>query len=130
MVKYKGSADRRRNRKEKVRTEKVLERTGRIQKELRVGSVEIFLSSRTVLLHGEEIRLKLLEYDLLVLFARNKNVIFTGERLLREVWGDLYIGETRTVDVHVGQLRKKPGVPGLIRTIPKIGYRMEDGRHK
>ncbi len=109
-----------------VRVEKVLGRTGRLQKILTVRDVEIFQESRTVMRGGEEIRLKPLEYDLLVLLARNKNVTFSRERLLREVWGDLYIGETRTVDVHIGQLRKKLGVPGLIQTIPKIGYRLEE----
>ena len=69
---------------------------------------------------------KPLEYDLLILFVRNKNVTFTRERLLKEVWGDLYMGETRTVDVHVGQLRRKLGNQGFIQTIPKIGYRLED----
>lgn len=77
---------------------------------------------------GEEIHLKPLEYDLLVLLSRNKNITFTRERLLKEVWGDMYVGETRTVDVHIGQLRKKLGVPGLIQTIPKIGYRLEDSK--
>ena len=111
-----------------VRVEKVLERTGRLQKSLTVRDVEILLESRTVMRGGEEIRLKPLEYDLLVLLARNKNVTFSRERLLKEVWGDLYIGETRTVDVHIGQLRKKLGVPGLIQTIPKVGYRLEEKR--
>ncbi|MCI8505482.1 MAG: response regulator transcription factor [Lachnospiraceae bacterium] len=109
-----------------VRVEKALERTGRLQKTLTAGSVEIFLESRSVKRDGEEIRLKPLEYDLLVLLARNKNVTFSRERLLKEVWGDLYMGETRTVDVHIGQLRKKLGAPGLIQTIPKVGYRLED----
>lgn len=109
-----------------VRVEKVLARTGRLQKVLTAGRIEIFLESRTVERDGEEIRLKPLEYDLLVLLARNKNVTFSRERLLKEVWGDLYVGETRTVDVHIGQLRKKLGTPGLIQTIPKIGYRLED----
>ncbi|MCI8466489.1 MAG: response regulator transcription factor [Lachnospiraceae bacterium] len=108
-----------------VRVEKVLDRTGRLQRTLTVRGVEIFLESRTVKREGKEIHLKPLEYDLFVLLARNKNVTFSRERLLKEVWGDLYIGETRTVDVHIGQLRKKLGVPGLIQTIPKIGYRLE-----
>lgn len=109
-----------------VRVEKVLERTGRLQKTLTAGGVEISLESRRVKRDGEEIHLKPLEYDLLVRLVRNKNVTFSRERLLKEVWGDFYIGETRTVDVHIGQLRKKLGVPGLIQTIPKIGYRLED----
>ena len=109
-----------------VRVEKVLERTGRLQSILKTGDVEIHLESRTVRKNGREIRLKPLEYDLLILFVRNKNVTFTRERLLKEVWGDFYMGETRTVDVHVGQLRRKLGDQGLIQTIPKIGYRLEE----
>ena len=111
-----------------VRVEKVLERTGRLQKQLNIRDIEICLDSRTVMRNGNEIHLKPLEYDLLVLLSRNKNITFTRERLLREVWGDMYIGETRTVDVHIGQLRKKLGIPGLIQAIPKIGYRLEDSK--
>ncbi|MCD2492878.1 response regulator transcription factor [Lacrimispora sp. NSJ-141] len=110
-----------------VRIEKVLERTGRLQKYLSAADIKIYLDIRTVMRGKEEIHLKPLEYDLLVLLVRNKNVTFTRERLLKEVWGDVYIGETRTVDVHIGQLRKKLGIPELIQTIPKIGYRLEDG---
>ena len=64
--------------------------------------------------------------DLLVLLAKNKNMAFTREQLLNQVWGSDYLGETRTVDVHIGQLRKKLGLADVIKTIPKIGYRLED----
>ena len=53
--------------------------------------------------------LKPLEYDLLVMLAKNKNVAFSRDQLLNQVWGSDYLGETRTIDVHIGQLRKKAG---------------------
>lgn len=110
-----------------VRVEKVLERTGRQKNIIEVGEeIQINLSEHLVLKGGESISLKPLEYDLLVLLAKNKNVAFSRERLLNQVWGTDYMGETRTVDVHIGQLRKKLGLSDAIKTIPKIGYRLED----
>lgn len=110
-----------------VRVEKVLERTGRQKNIIEVGEeIRINLSEHLVLKGEEQISLKPLEYDLLVLLAKNKNVAFSRERLLNQVWGTDYMGETRTVDVHIGQLRKKLGLSDAIKTIPKIGYRLED----
>lgn len=110
-----------------VRVEKVLERTGKQKDELEVGEdVLIQLSKHQVTKNGKTIRLKPLEYDLLVLLAKNKNVAFTRDQLLNQVWGSDYLGETRTIDVHIGQLRKKLGLSEVIKTIPKIGYRLED----
>ena len=70
--------------------------------------------------------MKPMEYDLLLLLVKNKNVAFTREQLLQQVWGSDYMGETGTEDVHVGQLRKKLGLTDQIKTIPKLGYRLED----
>lgn len=109
-----------------VRVEKVLERTGRQKDIITVGDVQISLSEHQVLKNGEQVSLKPLEYDLLVLLAKNKNVAFTREQLLNQVWGSDYLGETRTIDVHIGQLRKKLDLADMIKTIPKIGYRLED----
>ena len=110
-----------------VRVEKVLERTGKQKDELEVGEgVLIQLSKHQVTKNGKTVRLKPLEYDLLVLLAKNKNVAFTRDQLLNQVWGSDYLGETRTIDVHIGQLRKKLGLSDVIKTIPKIGYRLED----
>lgn len=109
-----------------VRVEKVLERTGRQIGCLSFADVEINLSEHQVLKSGKTVNLKPLEYDLLVLLAKNKNMAFTREQLLNQVWGSDYLGETRTVDVHIGQLRKKLGLSEIIVTIPKIGYRLED----
>ena len=109
-----------------VRIEKVLERTGKQREIIQVSDLEIHLSEHKVTRGGQPISLKPMEYDLLVLLAKNKNVAFTREQLLNEVWGSNYLGETRTIDVHIGQLRKKLNLAGVIKTTPKIGYRLEE----
>ena len=109
-----------------VRIEKVLERTGKMQQVLEVADIEINLLERSVRKDGEEIILKPMEFDLLVMLAKNKNIALSRERLLHGVWGVDYVGETRTVDVHIGQLRKKLELMGNIKTISKMGYRLED----
>ncbi len=109
-----------------VRIEKVLERRGKTQKILKIGEIEINPLERSVRRDGKEIYLKPMEFDLFVMLAKNKNIALTRERLLHSVWGVDYIGETRTVDVHIGQLRKKLSLDQQIKTIPKIGYRLED----
>lgn len=109
-----------------VRVEKVLERTGKQREMLEFADIRIVLGEHQVYKAGQEISLKPLEYDLLVLLAKNKNRAFTRDQLLNQVWGNDYLGESRTVDVHIGQLRKKLGLADVIKTIPKIGYRLED----
>ena len=108
-----------------VRIEKVLERTGKLSQVMEVSDLEINLLERSVRKDGEEIALKPREFDLLVMLARNKNIALSRERLLHSVWGVDYVGETRTVDVHIGQLRKKLGIDS-IKTVSKLGYRLED----
>ena len=109
-----------------VRIEKVLERTGKMQQVLEVADITINLMERSVRKNGEEIILKPMEFDLLVMLAKNKNIAISRERLLHGVWGVDYVGETRTVDVHVGQIRRKLGLSEHIKTISKMGYRLED----
>ena len=74
----------------------------------------------------QEIPLKPMEFELLVMLAKHRNTAISREYLLSLVWGANYLGETRTVDVHIGQLRKKFGLQKQIVTVPKIGYRLED----
>ena len=109
-----------------VRIEKVLERTGKLRQVLEVGPLVINLLERSVRQDGEEIALKPMEFDLLVMLAKNKNIALSRERLLHGVWGVDYQGETRTVDVHIAQIRKKLGLNEQIKTISKLGYRLED----
>ena len=109
-----------------VRIEKVLERTGRAKKILEIRDVKVDLEKHQVTKKGVAVNLKPMEYDLLVLLLQNRNIALGREEILRRVWGTEFLGERRTVDVHVGQLRKKLELYEEIRTIPKLGYRLED----
>lgn len=109
-----------------VRIDKVLARTKKSEDVIIVGDIEINLSEHTVRKNGMEIPLKNMEFELLAILAKNKNIAISRNDLLSLVWGVNYLGETRTVDVHIGQLRKKLDLYGRIKTIPKIGYRLED----
>ena len=109
-----------------VRIEKVLQRTGRGREIIEIQDVRIDRKEHQVTKGGKPVALKPMEYELLVLLAGNKNVAFSREQLLSQVWGSDYMGETRTVDVHIGRLRKKLDFFEVIRTIPKTGYRLED----
>ena len=109
-----------------VRIEKVLERAGKLKGILYAAGLEIDTNERTVKRNGELITLKPMEFDLLVMLAKNKNIALTREKLLFGVWGANYVGETRTVDVHIAQIRKKLDLHDSIRTITKLGYRLED----
>ncbi len=106
-----------------VRVEKVLERNGHHDTLIRLGALEIHLDERIVQRDGKPIPLKPREFDLLVVLAKSKNVAMSREKLLAQAWGVDFMGETRTVDVHVNQLRKKTGL--TISAVPKIGYRLE-----
>ena len=100
-----------------VRMEKVLERTGRARKILTIRNIMVDVQSHQVLKDGIPVGLKPMEYDLFVLLLQNKNIA---------LWGEDYLGESRTVDVHIGQLRKKLELYDEIKTIPKLGYRLEE----
>ena len=104
-----------------VRIEKVLERTGRAKKVLTVRNILVDMQSHQVYKDGLPVSLKPMEYDLFVLLLQNKNIALGREELLKRVWGENYLGESRTVDVHIGQLRKKLELYDEIRTIPKLG---------
>ena len=109
-----------------VRMEKVLERTKKNSDIIQILDLEINLAEHTVRKNGMEISLKPMEFELLCVLAKNRNIAISREELLRMVWGVDYMGETRTVDVHIGQLRKKLDLSDHIKTISKLGYRLED----
>lgn len=109
-----------------VRMEKVLERTKKLGDVIRILDLEINLLEHTVRKGGEEVMLKPMEFELLCVLAKNKNIAISREELLQRVWGTDYMGETRTVDVHIGQLRKKLSLSDKIKTVSKIGYRLEE----
>lgn len=109
-----------------VRIEKVLERTNKLSNVIKILNMEINFEEHSVRADGEEVALKPMEFELLAVLAKNKNIAISREKLLRMVWGVDYVGETRTVDVHIGQLRKKLGLSDNIKTVSKLGYRLEE----
>ena len=106
-----------------VRIDMVLKRTGKSEEIISMGCITLNMKKRTVQKSGENISLTPMEYDLLCVLAKNRNIALNREKLLREIWGVDFEGETRTVDVHVAALRKKTGLH--IVSVPKIGYRLE-----
>ncbi len=90
---------------------------------IEVGELRIDLRSRTVTLAQASIQLRTLEFELLAELARHAGQVVTRDRLLDRVWGLSFAGGTRTVDVHVAQLRKKLGRQ-LIQTVRGVGYRI------
>lgn len=109
-----------------VRIDKIISRSKKKSDCIIVKDIDINPDERTVRKNGNEIPLKRMEFDLLVLLAKNKNIAISRNDLLSLVWGANYLGETRTVDVHIGQLRKKLDFHDCIKTVPKVGYRLED----
>ena len=109
-----------------VRIEKVLKRTGRLNTVYRVRDVEVNSETRIVTKDGEMVELQPLEFDVLLMLLKNKNLTVSRGQLLSEVWGYDYIGETRVVDVKISSLRKKLDLGNEIKAIPKLGYRLEE----
>ena len=93
---------------------------------MRVGELEMNLGEHTVTAGSRRVQLTLKEFELLHKFMANPGRAFTREQLLTTVWGEEFVGETRTVDVHIGTLRTKLGdCGGYIETVRGVGYRME-----
>lgn len=109
-----------------VRVEKVLCRYQKEEECLCVRDVEIFPKERIVKKAGVEIPFKPMEFDCLMLLVKYKNIAISREELLRSLWGVEFEGETRTIDVHIARIRKKLDFQDVIKTVPRIGYRLED----
>jgi DNA-binding response OmpR family regulator len=105
--------------------EAVLRRYGKSEKQLVLGDVFINTESRNVTKSGTSIELTVKEFDLLVELVRNKNVALYRDRLYEKVWGEMFTGETRTLDTHIQRLRKKLDWESRITTVFRIGYRLE-----
>lgn len=94
---------------------------------LRLGSIELLPDAHTVRVQGNRVELTLKEFELLRIFLKHPGRVYTRDQLLEKIWGSDYLGETRTVDVHIGTLRTKLGSCGeYIRTVRGVGYRMEE----
>lgn len=89
------------------------------------GGISLDKAKHLVTVDGAEVRLTLKEFELLRLFMENREQVFSRDRLLSSVWGLDFVGETRTVDVHLGTLRTKLGSAGsMIETVRGVGYRL------
>ncbi len=91
--------------------------------ELTLGDVVVRPGAREVSVGSEAVELRTREFDLLVYLLKNKGIVVSRDQLLESVWGLDYPGGTRTVDVHIAQLRSKLGRPDLIQTIRSVGYK-------
>lgn len=109
-----------------VRIEKVLARTGKLNNVLRFRDIAIDTVNRTITQNGAEVGLTPLEFDLFALLLRHKNRSIPREQLLTEVWGTDFFGDTRTIDVHIAHIRKKLNLGDKLKTVSKVGYRLED----
>lgn len=107
-----------------ARVETVLRRYHKQERYLSVGNVIIDTDSRTVTREGIPVELTLKEYELLLLFVRNRGIALYRETMYERVWGEPYFGDTRTVDLHVQRLRKKLGLAQEIQAVYKVGYRL------
>lgn len=106
-----------------ARVESVLRRYHKTEQILTEGDLVIDTASRMVTRNGEPVSLTKKEFDLLLLFVRNKNIALYRETIYERIWGGEYMGDSRTVDLHVQRMRKKAGLEEQIQTVYKIGYR-------
>ncbi len=108
-----------------ARVEAVIRRTMPYDDTFSYKGVTVNRSSRQVMKDGKEVILAPKEYELLNMFILNKNVAMSREQLYEAVWKEEYLGDTRTLDNHVKKLRQKLEYEDVIKTIFRIGYRME-----
>lgn len=104
----------------------ILRRNGTDESGIRIGDVRIDMTSRVVYHKGVEVDLTPQEYELFEALVRNRNIALSREKLLELAWGFDYEGDTRTVDVHIQKLRQKLNLEKAIKTVYKVGYRLEE----
>lgn len=109
-----------------ARVESVLRRAGKLSSRLAVADIVVDTTARTCMKAGCEIELTAKEFDLLIVLLQHKGAALSRSYLYETVWGEEYTGETRSLDNHIQRLRKKLGLSDQIRTVFRIGYRLED----
>ena len=108
-----------------ARIEVVLRRTNAGRQQLAYDGILVDLQKHVVTKNGERVPLTPKEFDVLVFFMQNVDIAITRERLMAAMWGSGFEGESRTVDIHVQQVRRKLNLKGKLVTIPKLGYCLE-----
>ncbi len=108
-----------------ARVEAVLRRYHKTETLLTVFDVVIDTASRSVTRNGEPVLLTMKEFELLLLLARNRNIALYRETIYETIWGGEYMGQSRTVDLHIQRLKKKLNWDNEITAVYKVGYRLE-----
>lgn len=106
-----------------ARVESVLRRYHKSEERIEVDDVIIDIPSRTVTRQGEAVKLTLKEFELLLFLVRNRNIALYRETIYENIWQSEYMGDGRTVDLHIQRLRKKLHWEDHIHTVYKVGYR-------
>ena len=96
-----------------------------MQDTITYGDITVNIDRHEITLRGEHVQLTPKEFDVIVYFLQHQNIAVSREQLLSSVWGFEFGGESRTVDIHVQQVRRKLGLKDSLITIPKLGYRLE-----
>ena len=109
-----------------LRVEAVLRRTHKNEQRYKIDDLEVDFEAKTVTKGGVPVELTMQEYALLETLLKNRNIALSRQKLMREAWDISFMGETRTVDVHVQRIRKKLGLDDRIKTVYKLGYRFEE----
>lgn len=109
-----------------ARVEVVLRRYNKNKQTIKFKNIEVDTEQRIVNLNNKEVYLTVKEYELLVLLLQNKNMALSRDQILERVWGFEYGGETRTVDIHIQRIREKLDLKNNIKTVFKVGYRLEE----
>ena len=113
-----------------ARVATVLRRYHKTESILEVGRIKIDTVQRMVLLDGNPVSLPAKEYELLLFLVRNKNTALYREAIYEQVWQDPYVGNTRTIDLHIQRLKKKLDLGDAIETIYKVGYKFNTEKLK
>ena len=108
-----------------ARVETVLRRYHKSEERITIFDTVIDVPSRTVTKQGKQIMLTLKEFELLLFLVRNKNIALYRETIYENIWQNEYMGDGRTVDLHIQRLRKKLHWEDKIKTVYKVGYRLE-----
>lgn len=112
-----------------ARVKAVLRRTAKevSSADIVIGGITLKEDEHKVIADGRKVELTHKEFEMLRIFMKNPNLVFSRDKLMNKIWGTDYIGESRTVDMHIKTLRKKLGnCGGQIKTVIGVGYRLEN----
>jgi len=105
----------------------VLRRYHKAEQYLTIRDITVDTDNQIVVKAGQEVVLTPKEFELFLLLLRNRNITLFRERIYEEIWGTEYSVESRTLDLHIQRLRKKLALEDILKTVFKVGYRLEDG---